>query len=125
MRRFAACASMLGVAACKTPPPAPVVQTPPVVVPIPEARVLDAVGAGDRAWAYASGPPLREAVLPDLLKAAGSLRADVQVGLAAIAEKCGFQPLLAVDELFVRIRWDAPVQPVPWAAVVRMQAPTE
>jgi hypothetical protein len=87
--------------------------------------VLDALGAGDRAWAYASGPPLREAVLPDLLTAAGSLRADVQVGLAAVAVKCGFQPLLAVDELFIRVRWDAPAAPAPWAAVLRMQAPTE
>jgi hypothetical protein len=100
------------VAIAPPPPPAP----PPQVAP----QLLDAFSASDKAWAYADGRALRQVVLPDLLQAASALRADVQVGLAAAATQCGFQPLLSVDEMLLRVRW-AGERVEAWAAVLRMQ----
>jgi hypothetical protein len=95
--------------------------TPTVAPP----QVLDAISSGDRAWAYVDGRQLREVLLPDLLRAASSQRADLEVGLATMAATCGFQPLLSVDELFARIRWEAREPTPPWGAVLRMQQPLE
>lgn len=80
--------------------------------------VLDAFAAEDRAWAYVDGRALRQAVLPDLLQAVSALRADVQVGLAAAASTCGFQPLLSIDEALLWIRWPDGRRPA-WGAVLR------
>jgi hypothetical protein len=116
--------SLLALVSCRQPS-APA--APPTPAPTPSAppRVLDALGAGDRAWAYVDGQQLREAVLPDLLQAVGAQRADLQVGLATLSAKCGFQPLLAIDELFARIWWEESERASAWAAVLRMQQPLE
>jgi hypothetical protein len=87
-------------------------------------QLLDAFSASDRAWAYVDGRAFRQVVLPDLLQAASAQRADVQVGLAAAATQCGFQPLLAIDEMLVRVRW-AGERVEAWTAVLRMQEPLD
>jgi hypothetical protein len=87
-------------------------------------QLLDAFSVSDRAWAYVDGRTLRQVVLPDLLQAASALRADVQVGIAAAAAQCGFQPLLSIDEILLRIRW-AGERAEAWAAVLRMQEPLD
>jgi hypothetical protein len=93
-------------------------------VPKAQPQVLDAFSTTDRAWAYVDGRSLRQAVLPDLLQAASAQRADIQVGLASAAAQCGFQPLLAVDEALLRVRW-AGERVEAWAAVLRMQGAPE
>lgn len=118
VRRYAVAVS-LAVISCQKAPAPP--QAPaPVAAPRPPPQLLDAYSAADRAWAYADGRALRQVILPDLLQAASALRADVQVGLGAAAAQCGFQPLLSIDELLVRIRW-AGDRVDAWAAVFRMQ----
>jgi hypothetical protein len=103
-------------------PPAPkVMVTPPRRTP----AVLDAFAASDRSWAYVDGQRLRQAVLPDLLSAVSSLRADVEVELATATAACGFSPPLSIDELYLRIRWEAHERKPPWSAVVRMHEPPD
>jgi hypothetical protein len=117
---FAALASLLSCGKHVVVAPAP----QPVVAQRAPAQVLDAFSPSDSAWAYADGRALRQAILPDLLQAASALRADVQVGLATAASECGFQPLLAIEEMLLHIRWSGE-RPEAWAAVLRFDGPVD
>lgn len=119
----AAFAALLVLSSCERP--ATVVPPPrPIAVATVAPQVFDAYSASDRTWVYADGRQLRQAGLPELLQGVAALRADIQVELASVATRCGFQPLLAIDELFARARWDAAERST-WAATLRMEEPPE
>jgi hypothetical protein len=87
--------------------------------------VLDAIGAEDDALLYVDGARFREELLRDLLGAFSALRADVQVELKSAQAECGFQPMLAIDELFVGLRWKGAGGDAMGGAVARMQHPVK
>jgi hypothetical protein len=118
--------SLLAAVSCR---PASVNTAPPQAAPAPVQpapdQVLDALGSGDRAWTYMDGRRLREAVLPDLLRATGALRVDLGVGISTLATLCGFQPLLSIDELFATIWREPSDRNRGWVAVARVEEPLE
>jgi hypothetical protein len=99
--------AVMMLASCR-PPIAPVAPPPSPPPPAPKVapQVLDAWSASDHAWAYVDGRKLRDTFLPALLKAAAALRADAAVGIATLADRCGFQPLTSFDELWLELRFE-------------------
>jgi hypothetical protein len=82
-------------------------------------RVLDAAVPNDDVVLYADGTRLRDELLRELIDAVGSVRVDLQVELHSYEAKCGFQPLLVVDEMFTGLRWERALPS--FAAVLRIQ----
>jgi hypothetical protein len=114
---------VLALAACSRPAPAPVAPPlPPPPAPRPLV-VLDAAGADDDFLLYANGARLRDELLRDLLDAVGSIRVDLRVELKSFEARCGFQPLLVVDELLAGVRW-ASALPA-GSVVLRIERPLE
>src|SRR5690242_9242112 len=69
--------ALFGLVSCgpaETPAPPPV----RAALPPPPPMVLDAFSAKDRTFLYMDGRAMRQAILPDLLRAVSALRADVQ-----------------------------------------------
>src|SRR5262245_52416054 len=121
---FAACS--MALVSCRRPavtvaPVAP----PPAPPPKRAPEVLDVWSAADRAWVYADGRRLPDVCLPALMKAAGELRADAAVGIAALSTACGYQPLLSFDELWIQLAFEPGKRKPGWTAVFRMQQPPE
>jgi hypothetical protein len=106
-RRLAASLCSVTLLACSHPAPAPVAPPPPLPAPPKPFVVLDAAGNSDDFLFYANGSRLRDELLRDLLEAVGAIRVDLQVELKSFETRCGFQPLLVVDEAFMGIRWQS------------------
>ena len=120
MACIGACA--VGVLSCAHPAPAQALAPPPPPPPaLPPLVVLDAAAEDDELTLYANGARLRDELLRDLIDAVGTLRVDLQVELRSVETRCGFQPILAVDELLVGLKWQGAL-PV-GAAVARLSRP--
>ncbi|HVW27526.1 MAG TPA: hypothetical protein VHC69_19310, partial [Polyangiaceae bacterium] len=120
--RRAALVAMVAVAVFGCARPAPAPAAAPVAVappPPPPLRVLDATAPNDDLLLYADGVRLRDELLRELIDAVGSVRVDLQVELRSYEKRCGFQPLLAVDELFAGLRWERALPS--FVAVLRIQ----
>ena len=103
------------------PAPAPVpVAPPPAPVPL---LVLDAEAPSDDLFLYADGTRLRDELLRELIDAIGQVRVDLQVEVRSYESRCGFQPVLAVDELSAALRWQGALPT--FAAMLRVQRPLQ
>lgn len=119
--RRAAFVAMVAIAifGCARPAPAPVAAPVAVAPPPLPLRVLDATAPNDDLLLYADGVHLREELLRELIDAVGSVRVDLKVELHSYETRCGFQPLLAVDELSAGLRWERALPS--FVAVLRIQ----